>query len=170
LMGDFERIRLPDRRAVGTGSAPSGELEAAQRASGALYAVSTTSMVPSAAFLRATVPILLKVMKIPFVRRFSTRRIAAIEVKAATSTTPQISWSHARVEWSSGVMRQGWMRTGDAMVFTADVMARVAIRLINGDGVPGAYTPGALFGPGLAIECSAEMIPDSDQGRVMNYS
>ena len=48
LLGDFERVPLPDGRMVGTASAPSGELEAARRASGAPFVVSTTSMVPSA--------------------------------------------------------------------------------------------------------------------------
>jgi short subunit dehydrogenase-like uncharacterized protein len=162
LLGDFERVPLPDGRRVGTASAPSGELEAARRASGASYAVSTTSMVPSAALLRAVLPAVLAVMKIPLVRRFATRSIAAIEVKPTTATAPPVSWSHARVEWASGARRQGWMRTGDAMVFTADVMARVAIRLLKGEGLPGAYTPGALFGAGLASECGGAFILDSD--------
>jgi len=156
-LGDFERIPLPDGRMVGTASAPSGELEAARRASGASFAISATSMVPSASFLRAMLPPLLTIMKIAAVRRFATRRIAAIEVKAATATVPQVSWSHARVEWPLGETRQGWMRTGDAMVFTTEVMARVAIRLTQGAGSPGAYTPGALFGPNLAAECGGEI-------------
>ena len=162
LMADFERVSLPDGRMVGTASAPSAELEAARRASGAPSAVSSTSMVPSSAVLRAILPVLLTVMKIPFVRRLSTRKIAAIEIKPTKATAPPISWSYARVEWSAGVKRQGWLRTGDAMVFTADVMARVAIRLIRGEGKPGAYTPGALFGAQLASECGAEIILDAD--------
>lgn len=161
LMGDFERVSLPDGRVIGTASAPSGELEAAQRASGASFAVSTTSMVPSSAFLRILVPAILKIMKIGFIRRFMTQRIAAIELKSKVQLEKLTSWTHARVEWSSGMKRQGWMRTGDAMEFTADVMARIAVRLIRGDGSPGCYTPGALFGAELATECGGEIILDS---------
>jgi short subunit dehydrogenase-like uncharacterized protein len=157
LLGDFERVSLPDGRRVGTASAPTGELEAARRASGASFAVSATSMVPSAAVLRAMLPGVLALMKISPLRRFVTRSIAAIHVKPSIAKAPQVSWSNARVEWSSGATRQGWMRTGDAMVFTADVMARVAIRLMRGEGEPGAYTPGALFGAGLAVECGGEI-------------
>jgi short subunit dehydrogenase-like uncharacterized protein len=162
LLGDFERIPLPDGRMVGTASAPSGELEAARRASGAAFAISATSMVPSALILRAALPPLFAIMKIAAVRRFATRRIAAIEVKAAAKV-PQVSWSYARVEWSSGETRQGWTRTGDAMVFTAEVMARVAIRLTQGAGSPGAYTPGVLFGPELAGECGGEISIDAGE-------
>lgn len=157
-LGDFERVALPDGRMVGTSSVPSGELEAAQRASGASFAISATSMVPASSILRAMLPVVLAIMKIPSVRRFAARRIAAIEMKPTPATVPQVSWAHARVEWSSGSVRQGWMRTGDAMVFTAEVMSRVAIRLANGEGVPGAYTPGALFGPKLASACGGEFI------------
>lgn len=157
-LGDYEAVPLPDGKLVKTASAPSGELEAAKRASGAAFAVSASSMVPTAPFLRAILPTLLTVMKIGAVRRFVARRIAAIDVKPVAEVLPQISWSHARVEWSSGEVRQGWMRTSDAMVFTAEVMAQVAIRLANGDGRPGAYTPGALFGPELATACGGEIV------------
>jgi short subunit dehydrogenase-like uncharacterized protein len=163
LLGDFERVALPNGRVVGTGGAPSAELEAARRASGAPSVVAATSMVPSSAVLRGVLPALLAVMKIPVVRRFCTRKIAAIEVKPTTATAPQISWSYARVQWPSGVTRQGWMRTGDAMVFTSDVMARVALRLISGEGKPGVYTPGALFGAELASECGGKIILELSQ-------
>jgi hypothetical protein len=82
-------------------------------------------------------------------------------VKPTAVVAPQVSWSYAGVEWSSGTRRQGWLRSGDAMVFTADVMARVAIRLIQGGVAPGAWTPGALFGAGLANECGGEFTLDA---------
>jgi hypothetical protein len=166
LMGDFERVLLPDGRTVGTASAPSAELEAAQRASGAPFAVAATSMAPSSALLRTLLPAMLSIVKIGFIRRFATRRIAAIEPKPTVQTAPLVSWAHARVTWSSGTKRQGWLRTGDAMVFTADVMARVAIRLMNGEGIPGVYTPGALFGAGLANECGGEIMTKSDYSTI----
>lgn len=158
LLGDFERVPLPDGRMVGTASAPSGELEAARRASDAPFAIAATSMVPAAPILRGLLPPLLAIMRVAPIRRFATRRVAAIEVKPTAATKPRISWSHARVEWPSGARREGWMRTGDAMAFTADVMAQVAIRLAAGGGMPGAYTPGALFGFELVSECGGELI------------
>ena len=161
LLGDFEQTPLPGGRRVGTASAPTGELEAARRASGASYAVSATSMVPSAAILRAILPSVLSIMKIDALRRFATRRMAAIKIKPPAVKVAHISWSHARVAWSTGEVRQGWMRTGDAMDFSADVMALVATRLIRGEGVPGAYTPGALFGAGLVSECGGEITVDA---------
>jgi short subunit dehydrogenase-like uncharacterized protein len=161
LLGAFERVRLPDGRMMGTASGPSGELEAAQRASGAPDAIAATSMVPSAPILRAALPALLSVMKIGPVRRFVARRIAAIEVKPSAKPSPQVSWSYARVEWSSGSVRQGWMRTGDAMVFTAEVLAQVVTRLAKGECKPGSYTPGALFGPKLAVACGGEVMIDA---------
>ena len=161
VLGNFERIPLPDGRMVGTAGASSGELEAARRASGASFAVAATSMVPSTSILRAMMPSLLSLMKIGPVRRFAARRIAAIEVKPSAAEKPQVSWSHARVEWSSGETRQGWMRTGDAMVFTVAVLASVAVRLAKGEGMPGAYTPGALFGHGLADKCGGEITVDA---------
>jgi hypothetical protein len=36
------------------------------------------------------------------------------------------------------------------MDFTVAAAAEVAARLARGEGRPGAYTPGALFGPDLA--------------------
>jgi NAD(P)-dependent dehydrogenase (short-subunit alcohol dehydrogenase family) len=157
LLGDFEKILLPDGRLVGTASAPSAELEAARRASGASCAVSATSMVPSSSLVRAILRPLLSIFRIAAVRRFATPRIAAIEVRQTSELKPQVSWSYARIEWSSG-QHHGWMRTGDAMVFTADVITRAAIRLAKGEGGPGAFTPGAIFGYGLATECGGEII------------
>ena len=72
----------------------------------------------------------------------------------------EFSWTHARVEWASGKTREGWLRMGDAMVFTTAVVAQVAGRLAANDGRPGAYTPGALFGPDLAIHVGAQFFLD----------
>lgn len=160
-LSDFERVPLPDGRMVGTASAPSGELEAARRASGAPSAISATSMVPSAAILRALLPPLLSVMKIGAVRRFAMRRIASVDVKPPKAIVPQVSWAHAKVEWPSDVTKQGWLRTGDAMVFTAEVITQVAIRLAADEGTAGAYTPGALFGSKLAVDCGGEIMVDA---------
>jgi short subunit dehydrogenase-like uncharacterized protein len=158
LLGDYSLVLLPDGRRIGTATGPTGELEAARRSSGAPSVVSATSMVPSSAMLRATLPALSALMRIGAVRRFATRRIASVVIKPTRKEAPPVSWSHARVDWPSGESREGWMRTGDAMVFTADVVTEVVARLARGEGSPGAYTPGALFGPELATSCLGEII------------
>ena len=44
------------------------------------------------------------------------------------------------------------------MDFTTAVTAEVAQRLFKGEGQPGAYTPGALFGPELAEAVGGEFL------------
>ena len=158
LLGSFEQIRLPDGRMIGTASAPTGELETARRASGAPFAIAASSLVPSSSIVRAVLPASLTVMKIRALRNFARRRIAAIEIKPAKVKVPQVSWAYARVEWPSGALSEGWLRTGDAMAFTAVVMARLATYLATSKVRSGAYTPGALLGPGFAIECGGEFV------------
>ncbi len=166
LMDYYELLSVPDGRVIGTASVPTAELEAAKRASGAPFVISATSMVPQAAFLRAVLPPILNITKVPAVRRFVTRRLAAFEVKATDVAAAPVSWSHARVEWSSenlSEIKAGWMRTGDAMVFTANVISQVAIRLMKGGSKVGAYTPGMLFGANLANECGGIITLDVTQ-------
>jgi hypothetical protein len=54
-------------------------------------------------------------------------------------------------------VRETWLKAGDGTVFTARVAAEVALRLSRGEGRPGAYTPGALFGAALAEAAGAEI-------------
>src|SRR5258705_2999284 len=58
LGSDFEKLTLPDGRVVGTVGVPTGELEAARRASGAADVVAASSEVPAARLARAALPIL----------------------------------------------------------------------------------------------------------------
>jgi hypothetical protein len=44
------------------------------------------------------------------------------------------------------------------MEFTVSVAVEVTSRLCRGEGKPGAYTPGALFGPELAEQAGGEFI------------
>jgi hypothetical protein len=44
------------------------------------------------------------------------------------------------------------------MAFTATVTANVAQRLARNETRPGAYTPGALFGPSLATDSGGRFI------------
>lgn len=73
----------------------------------------------------------------------------------------EFSWPRGWVRDTDGSTRQGWLRAGEAMAFTVATVAEVAIRLARGDGEPGAYTPGSLFGPELAEQAGGEFVSGS---------
>lgn len=152
------RLTTPDGDAVVTGSAPTGELLAAWRASGADSVVAASNLVPTGLVARV-VPAVSAVFRVPAVARFGTRRLAQVPLKAR-SMPRRHSWAHARIEWPSGASREGWLRADDAMDFTVAVATEVALRLSRGEGRPGAYTPGALFGPELATAAGGEFLLD----------
>lgn len=163
LLSDFETLPLPDGSSINTASGGTGELEAARGASGASFAISASSLVPSSPVLRALLPPALTLLKITALRNLVKRRVAAIELKPKAPgavKAREFSWGHARIEWASGTRREGWLRTGDAMVFTTNVVAEVAMRLARGEGQPGSYTPGALFGPDLATDAGGRFFLD----------
>jgi len=72
------------------------------------------------------------------------------EVWVLGATGRASSSGHARVWWPSGAVRDGWLRTGEGHEFAVAVAAEVTQRLLHGDGRPGAFTPGALYGSELA--------------------
>lgn len=154
--GEYQRLRTPDGEVLGTGSGANGELIAAWRASGADAVVAASPAAPANPVLRAVLPAFGPIVALPGVGRLAARLVARIPLKAAERPRPS-SWGHARVQWSSGRIREGWLRTGDAMDFTAAVAAEVAIRLRAGQGRPGARTPGALFGFELAEAVGGEL-------------
>jgi short subunit dehydrogenase-like uncharacterized protein len=158
LFGDFKTLTLPDGSLIGTASVPTGDLEAARRASGAANAVSASSMAPASLLLRSVLPAALMPLQIRAFRDFARRRIAAIELKPKQPDRAKASWTHARVEWASGAVRDGWFRVDDAMLFTVNVMAEVVTRLAQSASRPGAYTPGALFGADLAIAAGGHFV------------
>lgn len=82
--------------------------------------------------------------------RLAARQLARIATTTAKERPRRSSWGRARIEWPSGRVREGWLRTGDAMAYTAAAVTEVAQRLAAGEGRPGAFTPGRLFGPDLA--------------------
>jgi hypothetical protein len=55
-------------------------------------------------------------------------------------------------------VREGWLRTGEGMTFTAGAVTEVAQRLAKGEGRPGAFTPAGLFGPEVALTAGAEFM------------
>jgi Saccharopine dehydrogenase NADP binding domain len=157
IAGDPASLTLPDGTKVTTASMPLGELIAAQRASGAPNVVSASSEAPSSPAVRAFLPLATTLLAIGPVRAFARKRLAAVKFKARERPR-EYSYGHARLEWPDGTVQEGWLRLGDAQAFTGAVPAEVAHRLLNGQGRPGAYTPAALFGPGLAEACGAEYL------------
>jgi len=155
--GEVETVTTPDGHVLKTSSFPSGDLLTAWRASGAPDVVCGSSEISIPAVARAAMPAILGVMRSTRLRRFATNRLA--RMKFAVGPRPrEFSWSHARIKWPDGTMREGWLRSGDGMDFTADVAAEVAVRLARGEGKPGAYTPGQLFGPSLATDVGSTLV------------
>jgi len=162
VFGEPTRLTTPDGDAVATASLPSGELLAAWRASQADVVVAASSLAPTGAVVRLMMPVVSAVFRIPGVTGFAARRLAQVKTRAQDRPR-QFSWARARAEWPSGAVREGWLRAGDAMTFTAVATAEVAQRLAKGDGRPGAYTPGALFGPALAEAAGGAFLIDQDR-------
>ncbi|UAJ10619.1 saccharopine dehydrogenase NADP-binding domain-containing protein [Glacieibacterium megasporae] len=145
--GEPLALIAPDGYRFTTGSMPVGEMEAARRASGAPNVVSAAGAAPTAPILRFFVfPILAAVMKIDFMRRAAAKQFAKMP---SPKRANEASWAHARVQWSDGRSKEGWLKAGEGMDFTARLAAEVAARLYEGKVRPGSYTPGALFGPEL---------------------
>ncbi|MEV5715208.1 hypothetical protein AB0L41_15010 [Amycolatopsis mediterranei] len=140
---------LPDGETGKVAGVDSGELIAAQRASGAPDVMVFSGLAPTAPVVRALLPLLGRVVSIPVVRRFAVRRLAAVRTKAAPRPRAH-TWGHAVVTWPGGTTREGWLRVGEAMDFTAAVVAETAARLARGEGKPGAHTPASALGAELA--------------------
>ena len=156
LGADPERLVLPDGSTMVTAAMPTGDLEAARRASGASSAISRSSMAPSAPLARFTMSAVAPLFGLRIVRDFAQRRLA--QVQPAAPSQKRDSWTHARVQWSDGRVREGWLRAGEAMAFTNAVTTAVALRLAGNEGRSGAYTPGALFGSDLAVQAGGQFI------------
>ncbi len=155
--GEVEQLTTPDGETMSTASFPSGELLAAWRASRAETVVAASSIAPTGTAIRLAMPVLSALFRIPGVTGLAATGLARVKLREQERPRP-FSWTHARAEWADGEVREGWLRTGDAMDFTAAATAEVARRLARGDGRPGAYTPGALFGPGLAEAAGGEFL------------
>jgi len=157
LGGSAQRLLLPDGEQVTSSEAPSAELLAARRASGAPDVVLTTAMMPASPVARAVLPVAQRLLALEPLRRLMIQRMAATRVKAAPRPRTH-SWGHAVITWPDDTSREGWLRTGEAMDFTADVSAEIAARLVRGEGKPGAHTPAAAFGPDLATAAGGEIL------------
>ncbi|MEQ0559432.1 hypothetical protein ABJI51_10160 [Amycolatopsis sp. NEAU-NG30] len=140
---------LPDGETAKVAGIPSGELLAAQRASGTPDVTVFSGLAPTAPAVRAVLPLLGRLVSIPAVRRFTIRRLAAVRTKPAPRPRTH-TWGHAVVTWPDGTRREGWLRADEAMDFTAAVVAETAVRLARGEGKPGAHTPASALGADVA--------------------
>ncbi|RFU85056.1 hypothetical protein DY218_19225 [Streptomyces triticagri] len=156
---DVQHLDLPDGERVKSAGAPSGELIAAQRASGSPNVTVTTALAPTGTAVRAVLPLAGRLVSVPAVRRFAVRRMSGVRMKAAPRPRRH-SWGHAVVTWPDGTRREGWLRADDGMDYTAAVAAEVAQRLARGEGKPGAYTPAAALGADLAVAAGGSFVLD----------
>ena len=150
LASNVQHLTLPDGSTVTSAAVPSGELLAAQRASGAANVDFTSALAPTAPAVRALLPLMTRVLKLPSARRIMVKQLAASRTHAAPR--PRVhSWGHAIVTWPDGTVREGWLRAGDAMEFTADALAAVSTAILSGTAPNGAFTPAAAFGAQIAV-------------------
>ncbi|HEY3560570.1 MAG TPA: hypothetical protein VGL05_24060 [Kribbella sp.] len=150
---------LPDGQTVSSAGAATGELLAAYLASDAPTVDATSSLIPTAPMARAMLPLAGALLRIPALQRFAVRRMATVEAKPAPRPREH-TWGHAVVTWPDGTTREGWLRAGDAMVFTVNVAAEVAVRLARGEGRAGAYTPARALGPEVAEAAGGTFLLD----------
>ncbi|MET7816052.1 hypothetical protein ABZT26_35095 [Streptomyces sp. NPDC005395] len=157
LGADLQDLTLPDGERAKSAAAPTAELLAAHQASNAPSVTVTTGMAPTSHAVRAVAPLVGKLLSIEPLRRFALSRLAKAKMKESPAPRRH-SWGHAVVTWADGTRREGWLRADDGMAYTASVAASVAARLARGEGRPGAYTPGALFGAGLAEQAGGQFL------------
>ncbi|MFJ4654870.1 saccharopine dehydrogenase NADP-binding domain-containing protein [Nocardia sp. NPDC088792] len=167
--GRLERTRLgahpqhtplPDGTTRATVAVPTGELEAALRASGAGTIIATSSEVPTGRAARAALPIIGAVLRVDALRRTAIRLVDRWRL-TPPSTPGETSWAYACAEWDGGETHQAWLQTGEGYGFTSRVAATVAARIADGDARAGAFTPAALFGADLARSAGATITIDS---------
>ncbi|MCD2193732.1 NAD(P)H-binding protein [Actinomycetospora endophytica] len=158
---DVEDLVLPDGTTARTAGMPSGELEAAYRASGAPRVVAASALAPSGPAARVLLPAVATVLGVPLVRRAAIPALARLRLPDRPPAR-DVSWARARVREVDGTVRTAWLRAGDAMDFTIAAAAEVTERLARGEGEPGACTPAAAFGPELATAAGARFVLDDE--------
>jgi short subunit dehydrogenase-like uncharacterized protein len=157
LGADYERIPVPDSPARDALAVPTGELEAARRASGADDVLAYSSEVPTGPLVRAVLPAVSALLAVRPIRAGIQRLISRMRL-TPPAKAGDVSWAYARLEWADGSRREAWLRTGEGYAFTARVAALAAERLGDGTAAPGAFTPGALFGAELARLAGGELV------------
>jgi short subunit dehydrogenase-like uncharacterized protein len=158
LGADYERIPVPNAPAREALAVPTGELEAARRASGAGDVLAYSSEVPTGRIVRAVLPAISALLAVRPIRGAIQRLISRMRLTPPANNAGDVSWAYARLDWADGSRREAWLRTGEGYAFTARVAALAAERLGDGTAVPGAFTPGALFGAELATLAGGEIV------------
>jgi short subunit dehydrogenase-like uncharacterized protein len=154
-----QRLTLPDGTAVTTSAVSTGDLHAAWLASGSPSVTAGSSLLPDSPALRMVLPVAGAALSLEPLARLATRLLARTPT-AARARNREHSFGHALVSWPDGTTREGWLRAGEAMEFTAAVMAECVVRLARSDSAPGAYTPAAALGPELATSVGGEFVLD----------
>ncbi|MDQ0813138.1 short subunit dehydrogenase-like uncharacterized protein [Streptomyces sp. B3I7] len=149
LGGGVETLTLPDGTTARTLALPTGDLEAAHRATGAPYVTAGNSEVPNGPVVRALLPLLAAALARSVIGNAAKRRVAQVRITPKPPARDH-SWARAHATWPDGTTHEVWLRAGDGMAFTTAIAAEVAARLALGRTPPGAHTPATLFGPELA--------------------
>jgi short subunit dehydrogenase-like uncharacterized protein len=157
LGADHAQIPLPDAKPVDVVAVPTGELEAARRASGAADVIAYSSEVPSGKLIRPALSILSLLLSVRRLRITAQRIIGRMRLTPPARIGHE-SWAYARLDWADGTTRQAWLHTGEGYRFTARVAAKTAVHLAGGNAAVGAYTPGALLGAEAAHAAGAQLI------------
>jgi short subunit dehydrogenase-like uncharacterized protein len=157
LGAHHERIPIPDALPREALAVPTGELEAARRASDAGDVIAYSSEVPSGRAVRMVMPAVSALLAVKPIRATAQRLIARMRLTPPLKAG-DVSWAYARLEWADGTRREAWLRTGDGYAFTAKVAALAAGQLGKESTPRGAFTPGALFGADLARQAGGEIV------------
>ena len=161
LGADYERVPIPHAPARDALAVPTGELEATRRASGAGDVLAYSSEVPTGPLVRTVLPAVSALLALRPIRAGIQRVISRTRL-TPPAKVGDVSWAYARLEWADGSRREAWLRTGEGYAFTARVAALATERLGDGTAVPGAFTPGALFGAELATLAGGEILTPRD--------
>lgn len=157
LASNLQRLTLPDGTTVASAAVPSGELFAAHAMSGAPDVDFSSALAPTTLVVRAMLPAMSRLLRIPAMHRMMVRQLASSKTKSSPRPRPH-SWGHAVVTWQDGTVREGWLRAGDAMEYTADILAAVTSKLTRDDVPHGAFTPAAAFGAQIAVDAGGTLI------------
>ncbi|MCU1420456.1 MAG: hypothetical protein JWN36_107 [Microbacteriaceae bacterium] len=151
-----ERITTPDGDELVSVGFPSGDWVAAGIASSAASVFAGSTEAPSSPLIPLVLPLAQLLLRSARLRRSLVARLARTPIAESAST--RASWGRARAEWADGTVRTVWLRTPDGMDFTVSTAAEVVRRLALGEGRPGAFTPGALFGADLAVAAGGAFV------------
>ncbi|KAA8963657.1 saccharopine dehydrogenase NADP-binding domain-containing protein [Mycobacterium sp.] len=151
------RIPLPGLPARAALAVPTGELEAARRASGAGAVGAYSAEVPSGPMARVVLPAVSTLLAVRPIRTATQRFVSRMRLRPPAKSG-EVSWAYARLEWAGDTYREAWLRTGEAYGFTAKVAGYTAARISDETTRHGSFTPGALFGTDLARHAGATII------------